>query len=133
MVIELPFPPSVNSYWRNIVMGGRPRTLISERGRQYRQAVIDICRGLAIRQTLVGPLVCTVDLYPPCRRRRDCDNFLKGLLDALTHARVYDDDSQIVDLRIRMHPKKPPGIARVELGPLEDFVSHGTIRRCGDG
>ena len=38
------------------------------------------------------------------RRRRDLDNILKSLLDSLTHAGVWEDDSQITDLRIRKGP-----------------------------
>ena len=35
----------------------------------------------------------------PDRRRRDLDNILKSMLDALA-GHIYQDDSQIVDLRI---------------------------------
>jgi crossover junction endodeoxyribonuclease RusA len=38
--------------------------------------------------------------YPPDRRKRDLDNVLKSLLDALMHAGVYSDDSQIDKLTI---------------------------------
>ena len=34
--VPMPWPPSVNSYWRSIVIGGSPRVLISRAGRQYR-------------------------------------------------------------------------------------------------
>ncbi|NBW23084.1 MAG: RusA family crossover junction endodeoxyribonuclease, partial [Caulobacteraceae bacterium] len=40
------------------------------------------------------------EAFPPDKRKRDLDNVLKSLLDALTHANVWDDDSQIDDLRI---------------------------------
>ena len=41
-----------------------------------------------------------INAYPPDRRKRDLDNILKSLLDALQHARVYPDDSQIDRLTI---------------------------------
>lgn len=37
----------------------------------------------------------------PDNRRRDAVNLLKAPLDALAHAGVYEDDSQIVELSIR--------------------------------
>ena len=37
----------------------------------------------------------------PDKRRRDIDNLLKPILDALGQYGVYEDDSQIIDLRIR--------------------------------
>lgn len=114
--ITLPFPPSVNHYWRHVVIGRSARTLISKRGREYREAVLAQCLVQRIAQ-LDGPLQCTVDLYPPDLRRRDCDNYAKGLLDALDHANAYGDDSQIIDLRIRMHAKHPPGMVVVTLAP----------------
>ena len=36
-----------------------------------------------------------VYLYPPDNRKRDVDNVLKPLLDALEHAGTYENDSQI--------------------------------------
>ena len=38
--ITLPWPPSVNSYWRSITIQGSSRVLISEKGRAYRQRVL---------------------------------------------------------------------------------------------
>lgn len=38
--------------------------------------------------------------YPPDRRRRDLDNLLKGILDGLQYAGLYEDDCQVDDLRI---------------------------------
>lgn len=123
MIIELPFPPSTNTYWRNVVIAKRPRVLISEKGRNYRKAVVDELLVQSAGVAMPGPIACTLDLYPPCNRRRDCDNHAKALLDALTHGGVYGDDSQIIDLRIRMHPKKPPGLVRVTLEPVGEIQS----------
>lgn len=45
-------------------------------------------------------LKVTITAYRPDNRRRDLDNLLKAVLDALTHAGVYEDDHLICDLRI---------------------------------
>jgi Holliday junction resolvase RusA-like endonuclease len=93
--LELPYPPSVNHYWRRV----GARTLISRGGRAFRQAV---CSILAVRgiRPLDGPLVVEVAIYPPDKRRRDIDNLQKALLDALAHGGAYHDDSQIARLTI---------------------------------
>lgn len=121
IALELPFPPSVNTYWRHIMVGRSPRTLISKGGRDYKRAVMETCLVERIPKGMAGPLVCTVDLYPPCNRRRDVDNYCKGLLDSLGAAGLYDDDSQIIDLRVRMHPKAPPGKVAVTLQTMDEF------------
>ena len=91
----LPFPPSVNHYWRHV----GNRTLISRTGRAYRQQVLHDVEQLGLR-AITGPIKLEVIATRPDRRRRDVDNLLKSLLDALDHAEVYEDDSQIQDLRI---------------------------------
>ena len=91
----LPFPPSVNHYWRHV----GSRTLISQKGRAYRDGVIHDVEELGLR-AITGPIRLEVMVTRPDRRRRDVDNLLKSLLDALDHADVYEDDSQIQDLRI---------------------------------
>ena len=44
----------------------------------------------------LGPLAVRLELFPPDRRRRDCDNAQKPILDALQQAGAFVDDSQIV-------------------------------------
>lgn len=94
ITLTLPWPPSVNHYYRHV----GPRTLISRAGRAYRRRVV---RSVYGRQPMNGPLAVEIDAHPPDRRRRDTDNLLKGVLDALQHAGLYGDDSQIEDLHIR--------------------------------
>lgn len=93
--LELPYPPSVNHYWRRV----GARTLISRGGRAFRQAVCAILADYGA-EPLAGPLVIDIRIHPPDNRRRDVDNVQKALLDALEKAGVYHDDSQIVRLSI---------------------------------
>lgn len=102
MTIDLPWPPSLNNCWRHVVIpsrGGKGRscTLLSKDGRLYREAVVKQCNG---GESMAGRLKVTLELYPPTRRSCDVDNYAKSVLDALTHAGVYSDDSQVDDLRI---------------------------------
>ena len=108
--LELPFPPSVNHYYRRV----GPRTLISRQGRAYRNHVCSALVGLGVR-TMTGPLRVDVEAYPPDRRQRDSDNLLKALLDALEHGGAYVNDSQVQDLHIRMLSPVKGGMVLVRL------------------
>lgn len=94
--ITLPWPPSVNTYWRNF----DGRMIISARGREYRETVGDQMTLQKTVKHFKGQLKVEIEAFRPDKRRRDLDNLLKATLDGLAHAGVYEDDSQIVDLRI---------------------------------
>lgn len=120
ITLELPCPPTVNTYYRHVTKGPLAgRTLISERGRAYRSqvagAVLMACRhadmghgaiveSRAIRAPLNARLSVEIEFRAPDRRKRDLDNITKSLLDALTRAGIWTDDSQIDDLRIWRSP-----------------------------
>lgn len=118
--ITLPWPPSMNTYWRHITKGPLAgRSLISERGRLYRKTVIDQCAAEGLSNTRMGGrLSVTLLAFPPDRRKRDLDNLPKGLLDALKHAGVYEDDGQIDELVIRRCSVVQDGGVRVEIRRL---------------
>ncbi|GIW90236.1 MAG: crossover junction endodeoxyribonuclease rusA [Pirellulaceae bacterium] len=108
--VELPYPPSINHYWRRV--GGR--TLISREGRRFRQRVLAILGALGI-DPLAGQLAVDVEIFPPDGRRRDIDNVQKALLDALQHGGAYNDDSQIVRLAIEKREPIEGGKAVVRI------------------
>lgn len=111
-MITLPWPPSVNSYWRTF----RGRMIISKEGREYRQAVSKLIQG-SWRYTKSVKVVITA--YRPDNRKRDLDNLLKASLDSLTYAGVWEDDSQIVDLRI-VWGDIVAGMLKVEIESVDD-------------
>lgn len=91
--LALPLPPSANRAWRHV--GGR--VLLSRAAREYRRTVAEA----VARERLAGllrpsdRLAVHLVLLPPDKRRRDIDNVRKQALDALTHAGLWADDSQI--------------------------------------
>ncbi len=92
VTLKLPWPISTNKAWQP--RGNRLRR--NPKASVYRIAVKSIVVAAKIPGLpLQGPLEAVVTLYPPDRRRRDDDNFAgKVLFDALTHAKVWFDDSQ---------------------------------------
>jgi crossover junction endodeoxyribonuclease RusA len=115
MNITLPYPPTVNTYWRNTPKG----VLISKRGREYRNQAIESCilQGVAYTR-LEGRLAVDITAYMPDRRRRDIDNLTKSLLDSLAHAAVFLDDEQVDELTIRRGEREPPGRIEIEISQL---------------
>jgi crossover junction endodeoxyribonuclease RusA len=94
--LTLPWPPTVNTYWRNF----NGRTIISAKGREYRKAVADQVLIQRAAKHIDYAMKVTIAAYRPDRRRRDLDNLLKALLDGMANAGVMQDDAVIADLRI---------------------------------
>ena len=112
--VTLPWPPTVNTYWRNF----NGRSILSERGRLYRKAVADQVLIQRAAKHFDKPLRVEVEAFRPDRRRRDLDNLLKAVLDGLAHAGVYGDDEQIQDLRIYWAPMIA-GMVKVRIEVIE--------------
>jgi len=115
----------VNHYWGRTKTGGLfvPKNVIA-----FRQKVAESVRLARVthalcKDVLLGDLQVLLYIFPPDKRIRDLDNILKSSLDALTHAFVWKDDSQISKLTIQRFPPAKPGYVRVQI-ITEDC--HGT-------
>jgi len=118
----LPFPPSINHYWRK----WNNRMVISRDGRRFRAEVCELLTqtsGQGNEPPRDGRIALCMDAFPPDRRRRDLDNLQKPLLDAMEHAGVYLDDSQIDLLLTRRR-------ARREGGQIIVTIEDMPLRRC---
>ena len=94
VALTLPWPPSVNHYWGQC----GTRRYIKEKGVKFREMTAE--QVASIGKKMEGRLSVFVTLFPPNRQRRDIDNSLKALLDALQHAGCFDDDEQIDVLHV---------------------------------
>jgi len=112
--IELPWPPSVNTYWRH----NRGRTHIAKAGREYRQSVELAVLIAGGRRNMTGRLSLSMAATPPDKRKRDLDNICKGVLDSLAKSGVYEDDSQIDELIVRRLKPSKPGRLVIEIVEL---------------
>jgi crossover junction endodeoxyribonuclease RusA len=114
--VTLPYPPSTNRIWRTPTKGPLAgRTLLSEKGRRYRADAASALLIARVPRASFGDARLSVGIVacPPDRRRRDLDNVLKALLDALVHADVIADDSQIDRLAVERGPVVQGGSVRV--------------------
>lgn len=134
--LELPWAPSVGMYWRPFAIPtgarcpacgqpsgrSRPVMTLTKDARMYRSDVASAIRkqlGGARIQPYRTPVQVDLELRAPDRRRRDVDNFCKGVLDALTHAGIWVDDSQIDQLNIRRGRVLRGGLVVVLIAPLD--------------
>lgn len=97
MIIDLPWAPSVNRYWRHPSTGKLAgRHLISEEGRKYRKAVAVAVRAqFGIYQPIRRRLSVQITAFPPDHRRRRMNDMAKAVLDSIIHAGVILGDLQI--------------------------------------
>ena len=118
IVLFLPFPPTVNSYYS---AGHGKVRYVSAAGRIFRNEVFERVREQCPGEMLTNRLNVEVVLFPPDRRQRDLDNYMKALLDAITHAGLWEDDVLIDQLSIYRGEVVKGGLTRVEInlaGPI---------------
>lgn len=91
VIVELPYPPSVNSYWR----ANGHRRYISKEGVEFTKSVNLIVKESNFESFGENKIAVSVEIHPRSKRKFDLDNTLKAILDALMKAGMYNDDSQI--------------------------------------
>lgn len=107
----LPFPPSVNSYWG---FKGSHRYL-TPKAKDFKQSVFWLFRQSQHKGFGGHRLSVSIIFQAPDRRKRDLDNYLKSLLDSLTQAGVYNDDSQIDFLSVSRGDIAQGGLTRLSI------------------
>ena len=118
LIIYLPFPPTVNSYYS---AGTGNSRFISAKGNAYlkqvEESIAEQCQSLGINFRMN----VEVTLYPHDKRIRDLDNYMKGLLDSCTKSNLWTDDKLIDQLFIFRGETIEGGLAIIEVnraGPI---------------
>jgi len=116
---DLPYPPSVNGYWRTF----QGRQIISKRGREYRKKAIEVMKELNLDcENISERLSVSVIIHPPTLRKYDIDNWCKAPFDALTHAKFWKDDEQVDSLSIKKGEKVKGGSVAIRVTLLKDLL-----------
>ena len=114
-LIELPYPPSVNNYWRS---NGK-RRFITQEGKKFKTDVADIVADKNFPKFGDRRLKVLIYFHPRDRRKADLDNRLKAILDSLQDSGVYDDDEQIDHLTIQRAAIKSGGGVTVAIEAID--------------
>lgn len=114
-MLELPFPPSVNTYYRNF----RGHMVLSAKGREFKTAVAEYVAEHNIPKYGDSRLRITIILQPRDKRKFDIDNRIKATLDALQGAGVFDDDWQVDQLEVMRGEQTPGGRLLVTIETIE--------------
>ena len=97
-VLPYPIGISVNHCWKR----AGNKTFLAPAVRRYRQEVwVTMGSWVSFNDE---PVRVEIGMFPPDKRRRDADNILKVVLDALCHAGTLADDSQIMQLYVQKFP-----------------------------
>lgn len=111
--MRLPFPPSLNHYWRK----DRNGMHISDEGKRYiamtRQLALLNGRGdtefyLRVHKEAEPKqrLKVRASFFCPDNRKRDLDNLFKAVFDCLTKAGIWPDDSQVFEIKAKKYLKR---------------------------
>jgi len=128
-VFYLKWPPSVNNYYAHTKRG----VFIKAAGKRYREAAQADIIEQGMRVGLDDRIMVKIVMYPPDARIRDLDNYTKCLLDACTHAGVWEDDKQIDQLLLLRGQSVKYGSVMVSIsdaGPLipnENQIANAAI------
>ena len=115
MRLEFPWPPSMNSQWRNI----DGRTVLAAGARKWKEHAKNSMWGQKLHAFGEARVKVTVDLHAPNKVRYDIDNRVKLLLDSLQRLNVVVDDSQVDVLVINRGEIRKGGLAVVTVEAIE--------------
>ena len=101
LTVRLPWPPSVNRYYRCLcrfvaklrIYRGQPT--LSRHALSFRDEAAYELMAHSGRFAAEARLSLAIEAYPPDKRRRDLDNTLKASCDAFEMCKVMVNDAQI--------------------------------------
>lgn len=114
---DLPLPPTINQYYRAKVVKGRP-VIYKNDGGYFKQVTYELFQ-FANKVPTDKPLLVEIMFHFASRRKQDIDNRLKALLDSL-NGLVWADDSQIIDLRVRIGEPVKGGLVNIQVYELKE-------------
>lgn len=112
ITITLDYPPSTNNLWRaGRSTNGRPQHYLSKQYATWKQAAEWTVKAAAKANGCIeGAYFLEVAAKRPDHRKRDLDNLIKPISDALVHGGLVQDDSQCQLIYMRWDDAVPSGV-----------------------
>ena len=119
------WPPSTNRLWRSTTSKtGLPCVYLDQKARAFYNSVKFIVSknkaALDAAKLQDSNIGLSIKLFPPDKRKRDIDNVLKALLDSLTKAGAWQDDSQVSYLEISKCETAKGGLVKISIWRLAE-------------
>ena len=102
-------PPTVNHYW--VEAGYRGRKYLSHRAHHFRAVIQRFVKPL----NYSGEVQVFMEYHVPDRIKRDADNVVKPIFDALMKAQLICDDSQISKFFMMKQPVFKGGKLKIKV------------------
>jgi len=127
IILDLPYPPSINNYW----MTSGHRRYISKRGMEFRKAVVMFCLEWRVRKLGDQAVMVHIVLKPRSKKLMDIDNCAKAILDSLEHAGIINSDVQVERLVIERGKPVKGGGCRVLIEVMSSDSSELSLSQEG--
>jgi len=96
--IEIPYPPTANTYYRM----SRGRMYLTAKGEKFKTDCVHLMMSKRFPRAMIGDVHVEIHVFPPDYRKRDIDNIIKPVLDAMQDYGVFEStDEQISSLRVQ--------------------------------
>ena len=113
---SLPWPPTVNHYHQPIQRGKGARIIKGAKAREYAKESGKVIDALGLSgEAISGQVAISITLHPPTLMDYDVDGRPKGILDALTEAGFWIDDSQVKRMMVEKGEKVKGGMVAVKV------------------
>lgn len=112
------FPLTLTSM-REVYKRFRSMNVTSDQSKEYLETMKELALIKRIMFHTSKPLRMDVVVCPFSKRSLDPHNYTKVLLDVFEQVGVYEDDDQVVDLRVRLGPVIKEGRMVISLWEIE--------------
>jgi len=116
LFLTLPYP--INCTVNHLYIRTKKNVFVNKTAKNYKEIVYYLC--LKEKKFEEKKVIVEIDLHPPDKRKRDLDNILKIVLDALEFAKIINNDCQITKLCVTKKEVVTNGCLKLKISEIKD-------------